>query len=85
MALMMVRREAGPCESQPKVLKGELENNPGILRDLVGNWHSDSQKKVKLTLSPGKKKKVTPTLIIPERQFNFVYVHLFPVQHHHSK
>jgi hypothetical protein len=35
MALMMVRREAGPYESQPKMLKGELENNPRILRDLV--------------------------------------------------
>ncbi len=57
MAFMIVRWEAGPCESQPKMLKGELENNPRILRDLVGNWHSDSQKKVKLTLSQFKKKK----------------------------
>jgi hypothetical protein len=56
MVLMMVRGEAGPHERRPKTLKGELENNWGKPRNLVGNWHIDSLKKVQLTLSQGKKK-----------------------------
>jgi hypothetical protein len=33
-----------------------LEKNSRKPRDIVGNWHSDSLKKVELTLSQGKKK-----------------------------
>jgi hypothetical protein len=36
MVIMMARREAVPLERWPKLLKGELENNPRKPRDLVG-------------------------------------------------
>jgi hypothetical protein len=36
MVLVMVRPVAGPHERQSKTLKGELENNSGQPRDLVG-------------------------------------------------
>jgi hypothetical protein len=36
MVLMMARREAGPHERQPKMLKGKLENNSRKPRDLDG-------------------------------------------------
>ncbi len=39
------------------MLKGELENNSRQPRDLVGKLAQTSLKKVKLTLSQGKKKK----------------------------
>jgi hypothetical protein len=35
MVLLMVRWEAGPCERQPKMFKGELENNSRNPRDIV--------------------------------------------------
>jgi hypothetical protein len=35
MVLVMARREAGPRERWPKMLKGELENNSRKPRDLV--------------------------------------------------
>jgi hypothetical protein len=35
MVLMMAKREAGPHERHPKMLKGELENNSGKPRDLI--------------------------------------------------
>jgi hypothetical protein len=35
MVLVIVRREAGPGERRPKMLKVELENNSGNPRDLV--------------------------------------------------
>jgi hypothetical protein len=35
MVLAVVRREAGPRERQPKMIKGELENNFRKPRDLV--------------------------------------------------
>jgi hypothetical protein len=56
MVLVMARREAGPYERQPKMLKGESENKSRKPRELVGKWHSDSLKKVQLTLFQGKKK-----------------------------
>jgi hypothetical protein len=37
MVLMMVRREARPCERQPKMLIGDLENNYRNTWDLVRN------------------------------------------------
>jgi hypothetical protein len=36
MVLLMARREAGPLWRQPKVLKGELDNNSRKRRDIVG-------------------------------------------------
>jgi hypothetical protein len=36
MVLMIARREAGPCERWPKMLKRELENNSRKPRDLFG-------------------------------------------------
>jgi hypothetical protein len=45
MVLVMARRETGPCERQPKTLKGELENNSRKLRGLVKKQASDSLKK----------------------------------------
>jgi hypothetical protein len=36
MVLLMARWEAGPCERQPKKLKGDLENNSRKPRDPVG-------------------------------------------------
>ncbi len=45
MVLVMARREAGPCEKQPKTLNEELENNSRKPRDPVKNRHSDSLKK----------------------------------------
>ncbi len=38
------------------MLKGELENNSRNPRYKSDNWHIDSQEKVQLTLSQGKKK-----------------------------
>jgi hypothetical protein len=35
MVLMMARREAGSCERQAKILKGELENKFMKSRDLI--------------------------------------------------
>jgi hypothetical protein len=35
MVLGRIRREAGPCERQPKTLKGELENNTRKPEDLI--------------------------------------------------
>jgi hypothetical protein len=35
MVLVMVKREAGPCERWPKTLKGELENKSRNPRELV--------------------------------------------------
>ncbi len=57
MVFVMVPQEAGPCERQPKTLKGELENKSRKPRDLVKDGHSDSLKKGQLYLSQGKKKK----------------------------
>ncbi len=55
---MMARWEAGPREKQPKVLKGELENNSKKPRDLVWKLLNDSLKNINLrTVSQGKKKK----------------------------
>jgi hypothetical protein len=50
MVLGTVRQEAEPHERWPKMLKGELENNPRKPRELVlvlvlENWHSDCLKK----------------------------------------
>jgi hypothetical protein len=54
---VMARREAGPHERWPNMLKGELENNPRKPRNLVRN-SSSVLKRVNLrTLSQGKIKK----------------------------
>ncbi len=53
MVLVMARLEAGPCERQPKTLRGELENNFRKPKDM----HNGSLKKGQLTLSQGKMKK----------------------------
>jgi hypothetical protein len=58
MVLVIARLKAAPHERWPKTLKGELKNNSRQPRDLVKNWQSDSLKKVKLSLSEGKKKKM---------------------------
>jgi hypothetical protein len=43
MVLVIARQEAGPCEGMPtqglhslRMLKGDLENNSGQLRNLMG-------------------------------------------------
>jgi hypothetical protein len=54
---VIARREAGSHERWPKTLKGELENNSRKPRDPSENWHSDSLKKILLSLSQSKKKR----------------------------
>jgi hypothetical protein len=48
MVLMIARQGAGPCEGQPKTLKGESENNSRKSRDLFKKWHSDILKRFNL-------------------------------------
>jgi hypothetical protein len=45
---MKVKREAGPHETWPKMLKGELENNADSQGTRSENWHHDSLKRFNL-------------------------------------
>jgi hypothetical protein len=56
MVLMMARQEAGPRQKWPTTLKRELEKTLDGQGTSLENWHSDSLKKVKHTLSQGKVK-----------------------------